>query len=280
MMYYSAATAKDPRKHCIGAATSSTIAGPYKPLNTTIACDLAAGGAIDPDLFHDPQVDDYYLIYKVDGNSIGSGGACSNSNNPITPTPIAIQLLSSNLTSPIGDPVYLISNAVTDPGSDIIVSYPDGSNVEGPSMFFHNGTYYLIYNSGCFADGTYEVKYLVCEDAPAAYACGRWSDGQSDESVLLKTGSSPSVYAPGSVDVVVGENTTRIVFHGDLNVGWFGNNSEERVRGMFAAELVYKNGTVLQVTSSGVRYRFDRFLLSVSSCGIFIAWVMTCLAAI
>jgi xanthosine utilization system XapX-like protein len=68
--------------------------------------------------------------------------------------------------------------------------------------------------------------------------------------VLLKTGSSPSIYVPGSVDVVVGEQATRIVYHGDVNVGWFKNQSEQRVRGMFAAELVYKNSTVLAVSSS------------------------------
>ena len=213
-MYYSAITTKHPRRHCIGAAISATIAGPYTPLDNTIACDLAAGGAIDPDMFYDPQDGAYYLLYKIDGNSIGSGGACSNSNNPKTPTPIAMQMLSSNQTSPIGPPVYLISNVVSAIYSSAVVDYAAGPDVEGPSMFFRNGTYYLAYNSGCFAEEDYQVNYLVCEGAPAVYACGRWSDGQSEESVLLTTGSSPSLYAPGSVDAVVGENATMIVFHG------------------------------------------------------------------
>jgi Glycosyl hydrolases family 43 len=275
-MYYSATTASHRRKHCIGAAISSTIAGPYTPLNTTISCDLAAGGAIDPDLFHDPQDDQYYLVYKVDGNSIGSGGACGNSNNPKAPTPIALQLLTSNHTAMVGPPHYLISNGLPNPenpSSNAIVSYPDGPNVEGPTMFFHNGSYYLAYNSGCFADESYKVKYLVCEGAPTVYACGRWTDGQSEESVLLKTGSSPGMYAPGSVDVVVGEQATRIVYHGDVNVGWFKNQSEQRVRGMFAAALVYKNSTVLVVSTSPAQSFRPPFSLAVC-----IAWVVIYLA--
>ena len=277
-MYYSAATAEDPRKHCIGAAISATVAGPFTPFNVTIACDLAAGGAIDPDLFHDPQYDAYYLLYKVDGNSIGSGGTCGNSNDPKTPTPIALQQLSSDLTIPTGNPVYLFSNGVSDLGSNVIVNYPDGPNVEGPALFFHDGTYYLAYNSGCFAEESYEVKYLVCEGAPALYACGRWSDGQSDESVLLKTGSSPSLFAPGSMDVVVGENATRIVFHGDINVDWFADQSQERVRGMFALELAYENATLLQVTSLSVRGLSNIPLLSVSYCVVLVVAVVTHLA--
>jgi hypothetical protein len=280
-MYYSATTAKHPKKHCIGAAISSTIAGPYTPLNTTIACDLAAGGAIDPDLFHDPQDDEYYLVYKVDGNSIGSGGACGNSNNPKTPTPIVIQLLSSNLTATAGAPHYLIGNGMPDPGnpdSNAIVSYLDGPDVEGPTMFFQNGSYYLIYNSGCFADETYKVKYLVCNSVPAVYACGNWVVGQREASVLLETGSSPSIYAPGSVDVVVGENATRIVFHGDLNVSWFNNQSEVRIRGMFAAELLYPNSTVLAVSSSAIHYRPSMSLLPVSQRAIYTLVVMIYLA--
>lgn len=235
-MYYSATHATHRRQHCVGAAVSPCRAGLYNPLHTTLACDLAAGGDIDPDLFYDPQGHQWYLRCKVDGNSIGSGGACGNSNNPKTPTPIAMQQQSPNLTTMAGPPHDLISNGLPDPNA--IVSYPDGPNVEGPTMFYHNGSYHLVYNSGCFTDESYKVKYLVCGGAPAVYACDRWADGQTQESVLLRAGSGPNIYAPGSVDVVVGQNVTRPVYHGDLNVGWFKNQSEKRIRGMFAAELV------------------------------------------
>jgi len=48
------------------------------------------------------------------------------------------------------------------------------------------------------------------------------------------------LYAPGSVDVSV--DGTKMLFHADLNPGWLVNRTGERVRGMYAAELVYSEG--------------------------------------
>jgi beta-xylosidase len=49
IMYYSATSMASPggAHHCVGAASSKTILGPYVPLNSTLACPLAQGGAID-----------------------------------------------------------------------------------------------------------------------------------------------------------------------------------------------------------------------------------------
>ena len=57
--------------------------------------------------------------------------------------------------------------------------------------------------------------------------------------MLLKTGEVDGVqlYAPGSVDVSV--DGTKMLFHADLDVGWLVNRTGTRVRGMYAAELVY-----------------------------------------
>ena len=35
------------RQHCIGAAVSKDVLGPYTPLPKPLACELEAGGAID-----------------------------------------------------------------------------------------------------------------------------------------------------------------------------------------------------------------------------------------
>jgi len=42
------------------------------------------------------------------------------------------------------------------------------------------------------------------------------------------------------VDVSV--DGTKMLFHADLNPGWLVNRTGERVRGMYAAELVYSEG--------------------------------------
>ena len=87
-MYYSAVTTADSSKHCIAAATSSTILGPYTPQAGTLVCPLSQGGAIDPAGYNDNG--QRYLIYKVDGNSLGNGGPCGNTGmaNQSLPTGI------------------------------------------------------------------------------------------------------------------------------------------------------------------------------------------------
>ena len=77
MMYYSATTKQDTAKHCIGAAKASSVTGPYKPVsNQALICPLAQGGAIDAAVYNDNG--QRWITWKVDGNSIGHGGACGN----------------------------------------------------------------------------------------------------------------------------------------------------------------------------------------------------------
>src|ERR1700722_6658513 len=81
VMYYADEIVGDPAHHCVGVATSQTILGPYKPQDTSFACPIDQGGAIDADGFQDVD-GKRYVVYKVDGNSIGHGGECVNSVAP------------------------------------------------------------------------------------------------------------------------------------------------------------------------------------------------------
>jgi beta-xylosidase len=77
MMYYSATTKQDTAKHCIGAAKASSVTGPYKPVSDqALICPLAQGGALDAAVYNDNG--QRWITWKVDGNSIGNGGACGN----------------------------------------------------------------------------------------------------------------------------------------------------------------------------------------------------------
>ena len=76
-MYYSATTKQDTAKHCVGAAKATQITGPYTPYtDSALICPLSAGGAIDASGYNDNGK--RYIAWKVDGNSIGHGGACGN----------------------------------------------------------------------------------------------------------------------------------------------------------------------------------------------------------
>ena len=110
-MYFAALTGTAPRKHCIGTATSATALGPFVAADAPLVCDLDEGGNIDPNLFTDPFNKNNYLIYKVDGNAIGSGGACGNSNPTPAPTPLRqLALNANNLVTPEGPSSFVLDN--------------------------------------------------------------------------------------------------------------------------------------------------------------------------
>ena len=242
VMYFAAVARSHPKKHCIGAAIAANVKGPYTPVEEAIVCDLTRGGNIDPNLFVDPVNNQSYLVYKVDGNAIGHGGACENTNKPVQPTPLYLQLLDpQNLTTPIGKPIYLFSNMES--------FKEDGPNVKRPCMVFRNNTYYLLYNVQCYASPRYRIDYVSCVvdvDAQSGISGCDWGalklkQQLSTHHTLLDTGDTVSgtkLYAPGSMDV--SPDQTKVVFHGDVNLNWFKPHrpgAVKRDRAMFAGEI-------------------------------------------
>ena len=254
IMYFAAVGASHPLKHCIGTATSPNIAGPYTPNPEPLICDLARGGNIDPNLFVDPVNGNSYLVYKTDGNAIGHGGACGNTAAPVAPTPLYLQQLSNtDLVTPIGQPVLLASN-VNPAGS---FQY-DGPNTERPSIAYRNETYYLLYNSECYAEESYRIRYVACESGTDTltgivgcnWAALKGAQQSLPQNTLLMTGdivSGSALLAPGSMDTSA--DSQKIVFHGDTNPAWFDAGHEvngqpvARQRGMYAALIEYGNDT-------------------------------------
>lgn len=263
ILYYSALAASHPRLHCIGGATSSGPLGPYTPLSEPLVCDFETGGAIDPQFFHDPRTNTSYLLYKVDGNAIGTGGACGNSNMPNTPTPImAVPLDPNDLTS------------LNKSGAFEVVTnrHWDGAYLENPMMWYHafdergpdgyEGAYHLIFNAGCFTDSSYRLEHVVCLGDPrhGVEQC-RWHNIRSGEDqvdrpyagTLLQTGDTTAkVVAPGGPTVALrgsrGDvNEHFLGFHADVHVEWFDSGEPmvgaSRRRGFFIAELNYPDTT-------------------------------------
>lgn len=97
VLYYSAPAAADEGKHCVGAATSSSgPSGAYSPRDEYISCDLDAGGAIDPSGYYDEATNTRWVVYKIDGNSLGGGGPCGNEGGSHS-TPIMLQEASNTV---------------------------------------------------------------------------------------------------------------------------------------------------------------------------------------
>ncbi|KAL9122170.1 MAG: hypothetical protein Q9187_001271 [Circinaria calcarea] len=205
VLYYSAVSTQDPAHHCIGAATSKTAKGPYTALDNSIACLTSQGGAIDPAGFADSD-GRQYVVYKIDGNSIGPGGNCGNGNGPnLVDTPIMLQEVSTrDGFTLIGSPLPILHRGDAD---GPLVEAP--SLVRVPNAQAQGGwMYILFFSSNCYSGSLYDTSYAVSVN-------GIRNGGQpyaKAGKALLVTGTQ-GLYAPGGLDVSV--EGGKVVFHAD-----------------------------------------------------------------
>ncbi len=196
-MYYSALAAPSPTHHCIGAATASSVLGPYTPVGPeAMICPLDQGGAIDASGFIDNG--QRYVVYKVDGNSIGHGGACNNAIAPFVSTPIILQPVAADGITFNGAATTLLDNA----------GASDQGVVEAPALMMSGSTYVLFFSSNCFADGHYTLSYATSTSVMGPYARAAQP--------LLQTGDN-GFASPGGADVAVDDQ--HLLFHAAYNGG-------------------------------------------------------------
>lgn len=205
-MYYTAQLS-DGSTNCIGVATASAPAGPYTPQNSApVACPSSQGGAIDPNGFQDSDGTNY-LLYKVDGNSIGHGGNCNNGVAPIVPTPIMLQRMSADGTATDGSaPVQILDR---DDADGPLVEAPSLVRVQDPSSA-GGWLYILFFSSNCYSGSQYDTSYAVSTNGVA----GPYTKAQAPVGPLLKTGSPyGQLYSPGGLSIA--STGTQVVFHAD-----------------------------------------------------------------
>ncbi|GAB7353435.1 hypothetical protein MBLNU459_g3903t1 [Dothideomycetes sp. NU459] len=224
VLHYSARRLNGNGKHCIGAAVSITAVGPYVPETDPLACPLDQGGAIDSSAFRDVD-GTFYVVYKVDGNSIGHGGSCGNMVEPIVPTPILIQQLAADALTPVGSPVQILDR-----------NSNDGPLVEAPSLTrSSDGSYVLFFSSNCYASKWYDVTYAFADNVLGPYV---------KAGPMAVTGRpDAALYSPGGADVDA--DAQHAVFHaGDVgphNMGW---------RSMYTMQIVVDSASKVVSTTS------------------------------
>ncbi|KAK6434242.1 hypothetical protein LTR95_009570 [Oleoguttula sp. CCFEE 5521] len=206
IMYYCASLASKPATHCLGYATSKNVEGPYVDTSSSPwICPQSQGGAIDPAGFLDAGLNERYVVYKVDGNSIGHGGECGNTVKPIVPTPLILQQVNvDNGRDLIGSPIQILTNGPA-----------DGPYVEAPSLTYLSGKYVLFFSSQCYATPNYDVSYAISDKITGPY---------TKNGPLFVTGTL-GLTAPGGMDVAI--NGDHAVFHANSGSG----------RAMFTAVL-------------------------------------------
>ena len=204
-MYYSAQT-NDGSTHCVGVATATSPSGPYEPATTSIACPASQGGAIDANGFQDADGSNY-VVYKIDGNSIGHGGNCGNSVDPIVPTPIMLQKLNADGTATDGSaPVQILDR---DDADGPLVEAPSLTRV-ADSTSAGGFLYILFFSSNCYSSSLYDVSYATSTNGIA----GPYTKAQAPVAPLLQTGKpDASLYAPGGLSISPTSNM--VVFMAD-----------------------------------------------------------------
>lgn len=181
-MYFSATT-KTSGFHCIGAARSSTIKGPYDSVSDSpLVCPIEQGGAIDASGFRDAD-GKRYMVYKIDGNAIGSGGSCNNGVKPYQHTPIMLQQVAADGHTFIGEAKKILDRDDN-----------DGPLVEGPAIVRYPGPKYVLsFSSQCYVDAHYSGSYAVSDSIGGDYVKAKFP--------LLVTGSPFNVWGPGHADI-------------------------------------------------------------------------------
>lgn len=152
VVYYTARsdleTPGEDTAQCLGRAVSATPEGPFvDELTEPWICQPELGGTIDASPFLDAD-GTRWLLYKNDGN------CCSR------PVSLWIQQLSEDGLSVVGEPIDLGIQAD---------NRWEGAVVEAPTLWLHEGTYYLLYSANAYYDASYAVGYATAESVTGPY---------------------------------------------------------------------------------------------------------------
>jgi arabinan endo-1,5-alpha-L-arabinosidase len=186
LMYFTAryATGHDGLQ-CIGLATSSVPEGPFAHVgDDPFVCQAELGGSIDASLFVDDDGTPY-LLWKNDGNAVGRQ------------VWLWISELSADGREQLGTPTQLIT--------------PDqvweGILVEAPTLWKHEGRYYLFYSANAYDSANYAIGYAVADDILGPYE-------KPTAGPLLATSIRDGVVGPGGQDIVTGpDGNTWLLYH-------------------------------------------------------------------
>lgn len=169
-------------------------------------------------------------MYKIDGNSIGNGGSCGNTVDPIVPTPIMLQQVQSDGVTAVGNPQQILVNGEYD---GPLVEAPSLSRIADPTSA-GGQLYILFFSSNCYRSAIIShgplAKLMSCSsnstsyyDVSYAYSTNGIFNGGNDytksTSPLMVTGADNNqLYAPGGLasPLDLGQ-TGQVLWHADLD---------------------------------------------------------------
>ncbi|KAK7748469.1 hypothetical protein SLS62_008508 [Diatrype stigma] len=199
--------------HCIGVATAAVAAGPFVALDEPLICDDAGGGVIDPAGYDDGV--DRWILWKVDGNSLGGASSCTGGprSGGYTPTPIKIQRMARDAMTLLDSPKTILDNE----------GASNDGVVEAPTLYkVRDDLFVLFYSAHCYSSDDYDLEYAWSSTIDGAYG---------DRGVLLRTVDNRGIFGPGHMDI--DPNGSNVVFHGRTAANEGGGGT----RYMYSAQL-------------------------------------------
>ena len=170
LMYFTGPSVAAGRM-CIGAALSSTPAGPFVPTSDQpLVCNAGEGGDIDPSSFVDGS--SRYLLYKNDGNAIGA------------PAIIWLQPMAADGVTPTGGRVELLRN--NQPSEEGVI--------EAPRLVKRPSQYVLFFSAGIYTTGNYQTSYATSGSLTGPYT-------RAFRPLLTTASLDNAVNGPGGEDV-------------------------------------------------------------------------------
>jgi beta-xylosidase len=182
---YITARDKASNRQCVGVATADSPEGKF--LDTSdkpLVCQADEGGTIDASPFRDG--DKLYLYFKNDGN-------CCNK-----PTFIYVQELAPDGLSLVGEATRLVRNDHA----------WEGAVVEAPTMWKHEGKYYLFFSANSYSGFQYAVGYANCQSPT-----GPCEDAPENPILASRMDAKPLVVGPGHQSIIEHNGQTWLVYH-------------------------------------------------------------------
>lgn len=136
---------------------------------------------------------------------------------PLVPTPLVLQAVASNGYTLQGEPTTLLDH----------IGAEDDGVVEAPVVVKKDGTYFLLFSSGCFVTNNYNVDYATASSIRGPYTRAAQP--------LISSGDH-GLSGPGGADV--SKDLKYLLFHANHGVG----------RSLFTA-IVTVDGSKLAVSS-------------------------------
>jgi beta-xylosidase len=186
LLYYTARNRANGYQ-CVGLAISDSPQGPFRdPHDGPLVCQAEEGGTIDASPFRDAD-GTLYLYYKNDGNCCGR------------PTWIYGQQLSEDGRTLIGEPVRLIRN----------LELWQAHVIEAPTMWIHEGDYFLFYSANDYGSDKYAVGYARCEGP-----LGPCVDAEENPILASDMTEMPFAMGPGHQTVFTDDSgQTWLIYH-------------------------------------------------------------------